>query len=106
MLLKDDALLTTPPASTWFAGRTAIASFFRTLCFSAKPKHFRMLPTRANGRPTCAAYEWDPDAGDYRFSGLMVLRIEGALIAEVTGFGSPALSGWFGLPSRLGPEAP
>ena len=100
-LLREDALLTMPPASTWFEGRDAIAAFFSSLCFSGVPKRFRMLATRANGLPTAAAYEWDRGSGGYRFSGLMALRVEGDLVAEITGFGDPGLFAVFELPESI-----
>jgi RNA polymerase sigma-70 factor (ECF subfamily) len=103
-ILREDAVLTMPPASTWFEGRSAIAVFFHSLCFSKVRKRFRVLPTRANGQPACAAYEWDPSDRNYRFSGLMVLVVEGNLVAEITGFGDPDLFRSFGLPGVLGPD--
>jgi RNA polymerase sigma-70 factor (ECF subfamily) len=100
-LLREDALLTMPPASTWFEGRDAIAAFFYSLCFSREPKRFRMLATRANGLPAAAAYEWDPGSSGYRFSGLMALRVEGDLVVEITGFGDPRLFALFELPDSI-----
>jgi RNA polymerase sigma-70 factor (ECF subfamily) len=100
-LLREDALLTMPPASTWFEGPDAIAAFFDSLCFSGEPKRFRMLATRANGLPTAAAYEWDHCSSGYRFSGLMALRIEGDLVVEITGFGDPRLFALFELPESI-----
>jgi len=101
VLLKEDAVLTMPPAPNWFQGRNAIATFFHNFCFSVPRKHFRALPTRANGHPACAAYEWDAAAGHYRFSGIMLIRLEGDLIAEVIGFGYPDLFSAFHLPEVL-----
>jgi RNA polymerase sigma-70 factor (ECF subfamily) len=103
-ILKEDAVLTMPPASTWFQGRSAIAAFFDSLCFSQIRKRFRVLATRANGLPACAAYEWDADDGHYKFNGIMVLRLEGNLVAEITGFGDPYLFRSFGLPEILDPN--
>jgi RNA polymerase sigma-70 factor, ECF subfamily len=103
-LLREDAVLTMPPAPTWFKGREAIASFFHSLCFSKEPKRFRVLPTRANRQPACAAYEWDAGAGHYRFSGIMVLGRVGDLVADISGFGDPDLFASFGLPDVLGPD--
>jgi hypothetical protein len=60
-----------------------------------------MLATRANGLPTAAAYEWDRGSGRYRFSGLMALRVEGDLVAEITGFGDPRLFSLFELPESI-----
>jgi RNA polymerase sigma-70 factor (ECF subfamily) len=103
-LLREDAVLTMPPASTWLEGRAAIAAFFHALCFSGEPKRFRVLPTRANRQPACAPYEWDAGAGHYRFSGIMVLRLAGDLVVDISGFGDPALSALFGLPGVLGSD--
>ncbi len=103
-ILREDAVLTMPPASTWFQGRAAIAAFFHSLCFSQVRKRFRVLGTRANGLPACAAYEWDADDGHYWFNGIMVLRLEGNLVAEITGFGDPYLFRSFGLPEILDPN--
>lgn len=33
LLLKEDAVLTMPPAASWFQGPEAIARFFHHLCF-------------------------------------------------------------------------
>lgn len=100
-LLRDDALLTMPPASTWFEGRDAIAAFFHALCCSGEPKRFRMLATQANGLPAAAAYEWDRGSSRYRFSGLMALRVEGDLVAVITGFGDARLFAPFELPESI-----
>jgi RNA polymerase sigma-70 factor (ECF subfamily) len=93
-----------PPASTWFQGRAAIAAFFHSLCFSPIRKRFCVLATRANGLPACAAYEWDAADGHYRFNGIMALRLEGNLVAEITGFGDPGLFKSFGLPEIVEPD--
>lgn len=103
-ILREDAVLTMPPASTWFQGRAAVAAFFHSLCFSQIRKRFRVLATRANGLPACAAYERDADDGPYTFNGIMVLRLEGNLVAEITGFGDPYLFRSFGLPEILDPD--
>jgi RNA polymerase sigma-70 factor (ECF subfamily) len=106
LLLREDAVLTMAPAPNWFQGRQAIVTFFHELCFSARPKRFRLLPTGANGQPACAAYEWDADVGGYRFSGIMALRLEGDLISDITGFGDPELFSMFGLPAVIIEERP
>ncbi len=103
-ILREDAVLTMPPASTWFQGRAAIAAFFHSLCFSPIRKRFRVLATRANGLPACAAYEWDVADGHYWFNGIMVLRLDGNFVAEITGFGDPGLFKSFGLPEILEPD--
>lgn len=101
LVLKEDALLTMPPSTSWFEGRWAIASFFHSLCFAQEGKRFRLLPTAANGQRACGAYELEAPSDRYRFSGLMVLRFEDGLIAEITGFGDRQLFGPFCLPGAL-----
>jgi len=101
LVLKEDAVLTMAPAPNWFQGRSAIATFFRQLCFSDNPKRFRLLPTGANWQPACAAYQWEAETGRYRFSGIMALRLETGQVAEITGFGDPGLFAPFGLPEFL-----
>jgi RNA polymerase sigma-70 factor (ECF subfamily) len=100
-ILKQDAILTMPPTPTWFEGGEAIAAFFHSLCFAEEKKQFRLVPTRANSQPACAAYEWDAGTGAYRFSGIMVLRLHDGLIAEITGFGDSGLFETFDLPDAL-----
>lgn len=101
LLLKEDAVLTMAPAPNWFQGRSAIATFFHQLCFSDHPKRYRLIATGANWQPACAAYEWEAEAGHYRFSGTMALRVETGQVAEITGFGDPGLFALFGIPEFL-----
>jgi RNA polymerase sigma-70 factor (ECF subfamily) len=103
-LLRDEAVLTMPPVPSWYSGRAAIARFLAKAFHQMGKGPFRLARTGANGQPAFGLYEWDPHSGDYRPSTLQVLRIEDALIAEITGFVDPRLFSLFGLPSRL--EAP
>ena len=59
-----------------------------------------MLPTSANRQPAAAAYVCEAGSSTYAFSALLVLRIEGGQIAEVTTFG-PELCRAFGLAATL-----
>ena len=58
------------------------------------------MPTRANRRPVVAAYVLDREASVHRAYGLMVLTLDGASIAEITGFVDPGLFPLFGLPDE------
>src|SRR2546421_717682 len=60
----------------------------------------RLLPTSANRQPALAAYA-SGDDGKHRPYGLMVLQIEGDLIAAIVGFPDPWLFEQCGLPPEL-----
>ena len=49
-LLREDAWFTMPPIPAWFQGRAAIATVLSTRIFTPG-RHWRLLPTRANGSP-------------------------------------------------------
>ena len=98
-LLREDARWAMPPAALWFDGRAAIASMLR-LYPPTFQGQFKMVATAANRQPAAAAYL--RRAGEPRFSlsAVLVLRIEGGAIAELTTF-SAALCGAFGLPAAI-----
>ena len=98
-LLREDARWAMPPAALWFDGREAIASMLR-LYPPTFQGQFKMVATAANRQPAAAAYL--RRAGEPRFSlsAVLVLRIEGGMIAELTTF-SAALCGAFGLPAAI-----
>jgi hypothetical protein len=58
-----------------------------------------MIPTRANGLPALAVYTAVGDAKQFDAYGIMVLRIEGGVVVEITGFGDGTLHEFFGLPA-------
>jgi RNA polymerase sigma-70 factor (ECF subfamily) len=58
-----------------------------------------VIPTQANGQPAFGHYRWDDDAQAFVPSELVVLTLEGGLIAEITAFRDPELLERFGLPS-------
>ncbi|WP_208643373.1 nuclear transport factor 2 family protein [Streptomyces diastatochromogenes] len=93
-LLTEDAWLTMPPEPLEYQGHAAISRFYRTL-----PRWggqaFRLVPTRANGRPAFGSYLCDPPQPDRAPYGLVVLTLEGDRISAVTRF--PL----FGLPRTL-----
>jgi len=102
-LLREDAELTMPPAPGWFAGRDAIVTWFsRSPFVFGDPAHrMRMLPTHANGLPALAVYSAMGEAEQFDAYGIMVLRIEGGAVVEITGFGDGTLHELFGLPASL-----
>jgi RNA polymerase sigma-70 factor (TIGR02960 family) len=100
-LLRDDALLTMPPLPLSYRGRSAIGEFFGTVPEGGALDRIRLVPTRANRQPALAAYVRAGEGAAYEPYGIMVLNLDGASIAEITGFGDPALFAHFGLPERL-----
>ncbi len=100
-LLREDAVLTMPPAPSWYRGAEAITGFFTSFVFADPNQRLRLVPTRANRQPAFAAYVWDAESGSYTSYGIMVLRLEGAEVAEITGFAGRDLNRFFGLPECL-----
>ena len=60
-MLRDDIVFAMPPHATWFDGRVELERFFRESRFAARwAEGFRVLPTRANGRPAFAFFHGRP----------------------------------------------
>ncbi|WP_040811787.1 sigma-70 family RNA polymerase sigma factor [Nocardia concava] len=97
-ILREDALLQMPPFLAWFLGRDAVAAFM-TRVFT-RGEAFRLLPTRANGRPAVAAYV--RRGGDvFEAANLHILTLDGDGIARMDLFHDPDLFRFFGLPAWL-----
>jgi RNA polymerase sigma-70 factor (TIGR02960 family) len=98
-LLRDDVRITMPPEPPAI-GLAAATAFLRSVIDPAvRPGDWRMVPTRANGRPAAANYLRRP--GDDRFRALSVdvLALDGeGRIAEINCFLDDALFAAFGLP--------
>jgi RNA polymerase sigma-70 factor (ECF subfamily) len=99
-LLLEDARLTMPPHTTWYAGRTAILTAMRP-AFDPEFGHLRGVVAAANRQPAVAHYLRGPGESAYRPLALDVLRIEGGCVAEISSFVFPALFPAFGLPPSL-----
>jgi RNA polymerase sigma-70 factor (ECF subfamily) len=84
-LLATDSLLTMPPEDMRFQGAPAIAEFFATVPLDGKLDRIRLVPCRANGQPTLAAYAEDA-TGRYDAYGVMVFAIDNEQIVGITGF--------------------
>jgi RNA polymerase sigma-70 factor (TIGR02960 family) len=99
-LLTDDAQLTMPPQPLEYQGHDAIASYLR---YRAERRGaLRIVPTRANTQPALGCYLPDPQAAIAGPYSLIVLTLEGDMIAAITRFaGDAALFGHFGLPPTL-----
>ena len=100
-LLTDDALLTMPPEPLEYQGHVAIDAFLRDRFASTAPGHGRLLATRANDQPAFGHYLPDPHAPIARFSGVIVLTLEGDQISALTRFGDTGILPHFGLPRTL-----
>jgi RNA polymerase sigma-70 factor (ECF subfamily) len=85
-LLRDDALLTMPPAAMRFAGAEAIGDFFATEPAQGRLERIRHTVTRANGQPALASYVDEHDAGEHDAYGVMVFAIRDDRIAGISGF--------------------
>lgn len=94
-LLRDDAILETPPRPTWFRGREHIGRFLaRIIGSSGGPSAWRLVPTAANGQPAAASYL------DGHPHSIQVLTVQGGAITRIVAFRDPALFGLFGLPDE------
>ena len=100
-LLSADARLVMPPTQTWFAGRDAVATFFRDHVFGEMSPGWRLLPTAANRQPAFGLYWQEPGDPAHRAFAICVLRIEGGAIAEIDLFQQPELFDSFALPRTL-----
>ena len=101
-LLAGDAFMTMPPEPMRVVGPAEIGGFFATVPMDGRLDLIRLVPTRANGQPTLAAYVQDSPAEPFRAYGLMVFALDGDRIAGITGFARYAeLFPVFDLPTEL-----
>jgi RNA polymerase sigma-70 factor (TIGR02960 family) len=100
-LLTDDAVLTMPPEPFEFRGREDICRFFSSVPAGGALERFHLVPTRANGQPAFACYLRDPHGPRAHAYGLMVLTLDEAAIARITGFPDTSVFPSFGLPRTL-----
>jgi RNA polymerase sigma-70 factor (ECF subfamily) len=100
-LLREDAVMTMPPETAIYAGARTIGDFFATVPALGRLERIRLVPTRANRQPAFAAYLRDDETGMHRGYGIMVLTLDGGVVAGIVGFGSPEHLPTFGLPAEL-----
>jgi len=100
-LLSADARLVMPPTQTWFAGRDALAAFFRDHVFGEMSPGWRLVPTAANLQPAFALYWREPGDDAHRAFAICVLRTRGEEITEIDLFQQPELFDTFALPAVL-----
>ncbi|MCW5806073.1 MAG: RNA polymerase subunit sigma-70 [Deltaproteobacteria bacterium] len=100
-MLRDDVKWQMPPAALWFHGRAAVEDLFRRFPMRFHGDH-RMVAARANRQLAAAGYMRRHGDTEFRFSGVLVLRVEGGQIAEITSFAA-ALCHGFELPMIFSP---
>ncbi|MDT4902980.1 MAG: polymerase sigma-70 factor, subfamily [Pseudonocardiales bacterium] len=106
-LLADEVRTAMPPYPMWFQGRDTVVAALAASWTIGSPNYvgeFRLVPTRANGRPAAAAYVRRPDEPAYRPFAIAVLQIAHDHILEMTAFHDPALFPAFALPPSLPPR--
>jgi RNA polymerase sigma-70 factor (ECF subfamily) len=86
-LLQEDAWFTMPPIPGWYKGRANIAASFKAVVFARiSTGKWRLLATRANGRPAFAIYRREIGDHPYHLFGLLVLDVVGGQIASIVAF--------------------
>ena len=95
-LLGDGIRFSMPPEEASFVGRAAVAEFFRGVFGPDSPSDWRLVETRANGRPAVACYLRRPGDDRFRAVTIDVLRIEGGALGEIVTFDADVLRA-FGL---------
>jgi len=102
LLLKEDATFPMPPLPGWYRGRADIRAFVSATILPGEARgRWKLLPTRANGRPAFGLYRRRDDRPGYAAFAIQVVRFEGGLVVDATTFGFPQLFGRFGLPDEL-----
>jgi len=98
VLLRDDAVITTPLAGGAYVGPAAAARVFEAIF--TPDRSYRLIPTRANGQPAFGVYVRDPATGVFRANGMLVVTLAGDRIRAMTRFDTSVIAR-FGLPRRL-----
>jgi RNA polymerase sigma-70 factor, ECF subfamily len=83
-MLAEDAAFTMPPMARWFQGE-GIRPWLETSSMTGE-WGWRAIPTRANGQPALAFYNWDKEKGAHVPFAINVLTFEGEKIKEVDAF--------------------
>jgi RNA polymerase sigma-70 factor (ECF subfamily) len=85
-LVTQNAWFRMPPARHEYLGPELIGAFLAAVFEGHSSQTSRLIATRANGQPAFGTYYIDPVSGLPRHSGLLVLLIAGARIAELFWF--------------------
>jgi RNA polymerase sigma-70 factor (ECF subfamily) len=97
-LLREDAMLRMPPQPS-LIGAVHIARFFRETVGRGDLSHFKLTPTRANGRPAVVIHLLTEDRGLVPH-GITTLQIEGGQIVAIDAFIDPGHLPRFGFPAQ------
>lgn len=98
-LMTEDVWVRMPPIPLEYQGRELAGQFFGTVAFRER-RHYRLVPTRANGQPAFGVYLRDPLTEIAHAFGLLVITLAGNRISAITRFDSAVLPR-FGLPRTL-----
>jgi RNA polymerase sigma-70 factor (ECF subfamily) len=98
-LLTEDVVVAMPPLPLEYHGLDLAHRFHADVVFR-QGRTYRVIPTRANGRPAFAAYIRDPGGGPSHAMGLLAFTLSGGRISAITRFDTVVLP-YFGLPRVL-----
>jgi RNA polymerase sigma-70 factor (ECF subfamily) len=105
-LVTRNAWFRMPPAREEYRGQELIGAFLEAVSKGHSGQSRRLIATRANGQPAFGTYYIGPISGLTQHSGLLVLSLAGARIAELTWFLGPGYLERFDLPSAPFADAP
>jgi RNA polymerase sigma-70 factor, ECF subfamily len=101
-MLTEDATFSMPPRPTWFRGRVAVGEFLAAYPM-ARPRRWRLRPTRANGQPAFGSYLAHEAGGSAVAHAIEVLTLNAdGRIAAITTFHDRTAFPRFGLPEEIG----
>lgn len=101
-VLQEDATFMMPPTTSWYRGKAAIGIFASGYIMPRSANGLsNLVPTRANGVPAFAWYQFDPDTRWHRAFGIQTIEITNRKISSATLFANPALFRFFDLPLAL-----
>lgn len=105
-LLRQDAILSMPPFSSWYQGRESVHTILSLHPFGfGRRAGWHLSPTRANGQPAFVLHRADRVGESFKAFGIIVLTMAGAstgsCIASLAVFKSPELATRFGFPREL-----
>ena len=103
-MLTEEATIAMPPMPTWYRGREAVAGFLQRLPL-APGMRWRVTPVHANGQLAFGFYLWDEATSSFAAHDVVVLTLDGALIADLTAFLTPEVFERFGLPREWSASA-
>jgi RNA polymerase sigma-70 factor, ECF subfamily len=97
-LLAADAVMEMPPMFNWYVGSDAYGEFIARV-FESRGGDWRMIPARANGQPSVAAYV--PEDGAHRLHSVQLFTIAAGRVRRNVVFADPAVFPPFGLDATL-----